>query len=399
MQYIKINVEHTDEVFSFFRTRSSKPDVCLALTTPFRAHHRHRGWWFLLQAVQLWNTLSWRTTTGLTQSPRLKENINHEATLRGPWALATGNWMGLTHDSCPPSRDLSQYFACCFLLTNQKQALAGPPRNRGGTGRTDCQTSYHVTKKMTKQRKVTWSPGESRPLYAPVLHLCPAHSDLEPQMSSIDFSSVQVNVLSFVAKRVLTNRHGPSSGWCDMACLHPGARVACLPVLGSVTWGRLTVVPLPLPSHPGSCSSPHTSVPPRLHSSGQRLKQGLSFYFRCMCFSFPVLGQWKHICLHLHVSIFCKAVVGNMCVLSRVWLFVTPGTVAHQAPLSMRFPRQEYWNGLTFPSAGDLPNPEIEPVSSFIGRQILYHWSTSVTPLLIFTATTPRLYKLSWLQK
>ena len=35
--------------------------------------------------------------------------------------------------------------------------------------------------------------------------------------------------------------------------------------------------------------------------------------------------------------------------------------VAHQAPLSMGFSRQEYWNGLPFPSPGDLPNPGIEP--------------------------------------
>ena len=41
--------------------------------------------------------------------------------------------------------------------------------------------------------------------------------------------------------------------------------------------------------------------------------------------------------------------------------FVTPWTVAHQAPLSMGFPRQEYWSGLPFLSPGDLPNPGIEP--------------------------------------
>ena len=40
-----------------------------------------------------------------------------------------------------------------------------------------------------------------------------------------------------------------------------------------------------------------------------------------------------------------------------------PWTVAHQAPLSMRFSRQEYWSGLPFPSPGDLPNPGIEPKS------------------------------------
>ena len=49
--------------------------------------------------------------------------------------------------------------------------------------------------------------------------------------------------------------------------------------------------------------------------------------------------------------------------LSRVQLFATPWTVAHQAPPSMGFSRQEYWRGLPFPSPGDLPNPGIEPGS------------------------------------
>ena len=49
--------------------------------------------------------------------------------------------------------------------------------------------------------------------------------------------------------------------------------------------------------------------------------------------------------------------------LSRARLFVTPWTVAHQAPLSMRFSRQEYWTGLPFPSPGDLPKPGIKPRS------------------------------------
>ena len=49
--------------------------------------------------------------------------------------------------------------------------------------------------------------------------------------------------------------------------------------------------------------------------------------------------------------------------LSHVQLFVTLWTVACQAPLSMGFSRQEYWNGLPFPSPGDLPDPGIEPMS------------------------------------
>ena len=46
---------------------------------------------------------------------------------------------------------------------------------------------------------------------------------------------------------------------------------------------------------------------------------------------------------------------------SCVRLFATPWTVAHQAPLSMKLSRQEYWSGLPFPSPGNLPNPGAEP--------------------------------------
>ena len=49
--------------------------------------------------------------------------------------------------------------------------------------------------------------------------------------------------------------------------------------------------------------------------------------------------------------------------LSRVQLFVTPCTVAYQAPPSMELSRQACWNGLPFPSPGDLPDPGIEPGS------------------------------------
>ena len=52
-----------------------------------------------------------------------------------------------------------------------------------------------------------------------------------------------------------------------------------------------------------------------------------------------------------------------VCVLSHVWLFVTPWTIAHLAPLSMEFSRQEYWSGLPFPVPGDLLDPGIESAS------------------------------------
>ena len=62
--------------------------------------------------------------------------------------------------------------------------------------------------------------------------------------------------------------------------------------------------------------------------------------------------------------------------LSHVWLFVTPWTVAHQAPLSMGFSKQEYWSGLPFPPPGDPPDPEIEPVSLVLQADSLTpsHW-------------------------
>ena len=53
-----------------------------------------------------------------------------------------------------------------------------------------------------------------------------------------------------------------------------------------------------------------------------------------------------------------------VCVLvTQSCLFAIPRTVACQTPLSMRFSGQEYWNGLPFPSPGDLPDPGIEPGS------------------------------------
>ena len=56
--------------------------------------------------------------------------------------------------------------------------------------------------------------------------------------------------------------------------------------------------------------------------------------------------------------------------LSRVQLFATPWTIAHQAPASMGFPRPEYWSGLPFLSPGDLPNPGLPQC-----RPILYQLS------------------------
>ena len=65
--------------------------------------------------------------------------------------------------------------------------------------------------------------------------------------------------------------------------------------------------------------------------------------------------------------------------LSRVQLFVTPRTVACQAPPSMGFSRQECWSGLPFPSPGHLPNPGIESKSPALQADAL-PWKPSGKP-------------------
>ena len=100
----------------------------------------------------------------------------------------------------------------------------------------------------------------------------------------------------------------------------------------------------------------------------------------------------------------------HACVLSHfssVWLYVTPWTVAHQAPLSMGFSRQEYWSGLPCPPPGDLPDPGIEhrspklkadsllsepPKNAYINQLFIYqpHSNHSVPSILhyLFMAFT-----------
>ena len=62
--------------------------------------------------------------------------------------------------------------------------------------------------------------------------------------------------------------------------------------------------------------------------------------------------------------------------------FITPWTVAHQAPLSTGFSKQEHWEGLPFPPLGDLPDPGIEPVISAlpVDSLPLSHLLSDITP-------------------
>ena len=76
---------------------------------------------------------------------------------------------------------------------------------------------------------------------------------------------------------------------------------------------------------------------------------------------------WNPVCswvyLFLCPLLFASLSSMQACMLSCVWLFVTPWTLAQQAPLSMGFFRQEYWGGLPFPPPGDLPHQGIECTS------------------------------------
>ena len=78
-----------------------------------------------------------------------------------------------------------------------------------------------------------------------------------------------------------------------------------------------------------------------------------------------------HVCVH---TLSCLS----------AWLFATLWTAALQAPLSMEFSRQGYWNEEPFPSPGNLPDTGTEPTSLAIactGRQVLYHSATCISNL------------------
>ena len=83
--------------------------------------------------------------------------------------------------------------------------------------------------------------------------------------------------------------------------------------------------------------------------------------------------------------------------LSRIHLSVTSWTVACQAPLSVGFPRQEYWSGLPFPSPGDLPDPGIKsefptyPTLQVDSLQLshIHHYTSVPTHRLYNTKSEP----------
>ena len=91
----------------------------------------------------------------------------------------------------------------------------------------------------------------------------------------------------------------------------------------------------------------------------------LSFFFtNCVVswqlafFNNKVFFKLRYIHCVLDIML-CCCLVNKLC----LTLFVTLGNVAHQAPPSIGFPRQEYWSGQSFPSPGDLPDSGVKPAS------------------------------------
>ena len=64
--------------------------------------------------------------------------------------------------------------------------------------------------------------------------------------------------------------------------------------------------------------------------------------------------------------------------------FAISRTIAYQAPLSMGFLRQEYWNGLPFPSPGDIPNPGFKPASPALAGRFFFCFTTEILGKLPF---------------
>ena len=126
---------------------------------------------------------------------------------------------------------------------------------------------------------------------------------------------------------------------------------------------------------------------------------GLSEFHK-VCFEVEIVGKIKNkgLCkfqscqIYLHVYPLPDSRKARWCVCTRVCAYAqsraTPGDpmdCSPQCSLSMEFSRQEYWSGVPPSTLGSLPYPGIKPASriSCLGRQILYHYATWETLVLV----------------
>ena len=132
---------------------------------------------------------------------------------------------------------------------------------------------------------------------------------------------------------------------------------------------KLQLVPSPIADEAPALPSPPPLPPPVSNSSclsvqcqpDCQLLYGTAEVFKVLCCRTNNVSLF--FALVFHILFLCRAVLSHF---SCIRLFATPWTTARQAPLSKRFPREEYWSGLPCPPPGDLRNPGIEhssPVS------------------------------------
>ena len=130
-------------------------------------------------------------------------------------------------------------------------------------------------------------------------------------------------------------------------------------------------------------SSSEGSSPPRDQGSNAHLLYLLHRQADSLPLAPPVLASVSSVLKQESRRLCCVPAKS----LSSIQPSATPWTVAQDAPLSMGFCRQGSWSGLPFPPPGDLPNPGIKPeslTSTFIGRNVLYHWGHLGSPQTVF---------------
>ena len=235
----------------------------------------------------------------------------------------------------------------------------------------------------------------------------------EQWISSLGFLGLQMGRNCAFAGRIRASLHHPvlreKEGWVTHPLAQGSAHVLTppqqgpdppLPTAGSSCFQALHL-PAPLPEHPLPARPP---VPVRASSLGLSCTVSASGSVPIplvdLCFwegevpqPSPVFLGFRHLLVISQINAtpprlssnwevlpFCSALLLCACTLykwrakslSRVRLFVTPWTVAHQAPLSMGFPRQEYWSGFPFPSPGDSIRPRdqtwVSCISCIAGR-------------------------------
>ena len=144
---------------------------------------------------------------------------------------------------------------------------------------------------------------------------------------------------------------------CVHACSHTGPHWTAEPSPGhfTVVWNSSLLLSL----SSAFCFFPGWKHCWRfLHMGGQHTVVGWGCVYMWMCMGIVSTCMCIYACVH--VSVYERVCVS---MLSHVRLFTTPQTVAHQAPLSVGFSRQEYWSGLPCPPPGDLPDPGIKTLS------------------------------------